>query len=196
MKQPQGLTKAPVSTHEQKGTCVAGGFSHAKLEDIFMKTVQATFLLMVCFLGCTSTYRLRPAHEEDYVSLNNRAAQKHAMVTFVGGRKIRVDDLRMTADSTYWNYSNRIATAQIKEVRFISRGQGALPGMLIGSPVGAVIGFTVGQDCQGGEFLCFPRDELAVIGAISGAFWGAIVGAIIGQKDIYLIEHEAATGTH
>ncbi len=90
-----------------------------------MKTVQATFLLsIVCLLGCTSTHRLRPAHEEDYVSLNNRAAQKNAMVTFVDGRKIRVENLRMTSDSTYWTFTNRIDTGQIQEVRFRPPGGG------------------------------------------------------------------------
>ena len=90
-----------------------------------MKTVQATFLLsIVCFLGCTSTYRLRPAHEEDYVSINKRAVKKPAPVTFVDGRKIQVENLRITSDSTYystyWISTNRIATAQVKEVRFRS----------------------------------------------------------------------------
>ena len=172
-----------------------------------MKTVKAIFLLsIVCLLGCTSTYRLRPAHEEDFASLNNHAVLKKAIVTFANGRKIKVENLRMTSDSTYWidpqtlkqTSPTEIAmvTSNIKEVRFISRGTGALTGMLIVAPIGAAVGFAAGQDCQNGEFLCFPREELAVIGAISGAFWGGLFGWLKGQKDIYIIEQEAATGTN
>jgi len=85
-----------------------------------MKTRQVTFLLsLVCFLGCTSTHRLRQA---DYASINKRAVKKHALVTFVNGRKIQVENLRMTSDSTYWISTNKIATAQVKEVRFRSQG--------------------------------------------------------------------------
>jgi len=87
-----------------------------------MKTMQATLLLsIVCFLGCTSTHRLRQA---DYASINKRAVKKPALVTFVDGRKIQVENLRITSDSTYystyWISTNRIATAQVKEVRFRS----------------------------------------------------------------------------
>ncbi len=90
-----------------------------------MKTMQTTFLLLiVSFFGCTSTHRLRPAQEADFTSLNNRAVVKRAMVTFVDGRKIQVENLRMTSDSSYWASTDRIATAQIKEVRFRSPGGG------------------------------------------------------------------------
>jgi len=91
------------------------------MEDILMKTIQVTLLMSIAwFLGCTSTHRLRQA---DYVSVNERAAKKHALVTFVDGRQIQVENLRMTSDSTYWLATNKIATAQVKEVRFRSAGR-------------------------------------------------------------------------
>ncbi len=173
-----------------------------KMEDIIMKTVQATFLLLiVCLLGCTSTHRLRPAHEEDYVLLNNRAAQKHAMVTFVGGRKIRVDDLRMTADSTYWNYSNKIASAQIKEVRFISRGKGTLQGWGFGFLLGAVVGLATiegapDEDCSGPNYgPCIDKTGWVLLFGAGGAALGLPIGAMRGHRDVYVIEQEA-TGTN
>ena len=87
-------------------------------ENITMETIQPTFLLLIfCLLGCTSTHRLRPGHRADYVSLNKRAVGKQANVTFIDGRKIKVENLRMTADSTYWDGANKIATDQIREVR-------------------------------------------------------------------------------
>ena len=209
-----------------------------------MKTMQVTFLLsIVCFLGCTSTHRLRQA---DYASINKRAVEKHALVTFVNGRNIKVANLRMTSDSTYWTspngtFTNKIttaqvkevrsrsrgrrrqwsldkdtdqtdlyekinqgtrgrnavlvltdgqelqvrqlwvtsdftywidpqikqqpsptyiavATSQIKEVRFIRRGTGALKGMGFGFLFGAIVGFAAGEDCTVDEFLCFSRE--------------------------------------
>lgn len=250
-----------------------------------MKTIQPTFLLLIfCLLGCTSTRTLRPGHEAGYAALNKHALGKQANVTFVDGHKIKVENLRMTADSTYWDGANKIATdqirevrwrsafgrtkqlnlveegdkgdlyekiskstrgrgamlilkdgqelqvrqlsmtpdftywidpqigqrdsaayaaiatSQIKEVRFIDRGKGARKAASIGSLMGVFLGFAVGEDCpdrdSGFGSICVPREELAVVGAISGALWGGIVGAIIGHRDVYQIKHEAATGTN
>ena len=134
-----------------------------------MKTMQVTFLLsIVCLLGCTSTHRLRSAHEEDYVSLNNRAVWQHALVTLVDDHKIRVENLRMTSDSTYWMDRQMKqqtsptyiagATSQIKEVRLIRRGRGAVDGIGLG---------------------------------LTGALIGAPIGALIAHRDVYVVEHEA-----
>lgn len=88
-------------------------------QNVTMKTVQTTFLLLIfCLLGCTSTHTLRPGHAAGYASLNKHAVGKQAMVTFVDGRKIKVNNLRITPDSTYWAYINKIATSQISEVQF------------------------------------------------------------------------------
>jgi len=241
-----------------------------------MKTMQVTFLLsLVCFLGCTSTHRLRQA---DYASINKRAVEKHALVTFVNGRKIQVENLRMTSDSTYWISTNKIATAQvkevrfrsqggrrqwsldkdtdqtdlyekinkgtrgrlvvlilrdgeelqvrqlwvtsdftywidpqikqqtsptyiavatsqIKEVRFIRRGESALQGMGFGFLFGAVVGYAAGEDCPPNAFICFPREEVAVVFGLTGALIGLPIGAMRGHRDVYVIEQEA-TGTN
>ena len=243
-----------------------------------MKTMQVTFLLsLVCFLGCTSTHRLRQA---DYASINKRAVEKHALVTFVNGRKIQVENLRMTSDSTYWISTNKIATAQvkevrfrsagggrrqwsldndtdqtdlyeninkgtrgrnavlilrdgeelqvrqlwvtsdftywidpqikqqtsptyiavatsqIKEVRFIRRGESALQGMGFGFLLGAVVGYAAGEDCPPNAFICFPREEVAVVFGILGGLIGLPIGGWIGQRYVYIIEHEAAIDTN
>ena len=65
-----------------------------------------------------------PHEEEGFVSINNRAVKKHALVTFVDDRKIQVENLRITSDSTYWTFTNRIDTGQIQEVRFRPPGGG------------------------------------------------------------------------
>ncbi len=172
-----------------------------------MKTMQATLLLLiVCFVGCSSTHRLRLAHEEDFASLNNRAFLKKVMVTFVDGRKIKVANLRMTSDSTYWNNPQikqqpsptymAVATSQIKEVRFIRRGESALQGMGFGFLFGAVVGYAAGEDCPPNAFICFPREEVAVVFGLTGALIGLPIGAIIGHRDTYIIEHEAAIDTN
>ncbi len=250
-----------------------------------MKTMQVTFLLsIVCFLGCTSTHRLRPAHEANFSSLNTRAVKKHARVTFVDGRKIKVANLRMTPDSTYWTspngtFTNKIttaqvkkvrsrsrgrrrqwsldndtaqtdlyekinqgtrgrnavlilrdgqeldvrqlwvtsaftywidpqikqqtsptyiavATSQIKEVRFIRRGESALQGAGFGFLLGAVVGYAAGEDCPPNAFLCFQREDLALGFGILGGLIGLPIGGWIGQRYVYIIEQEAATGTN
>ncbi|MCZ6673709.1 MAG: hypothetical protein O7C75_12325, partial [Verrucomicrobia bacterium] len=129
-----------------------------------------------------------------------RAVWSHALVTFVDDRKIQVENLRMTSDSTYWTATNRIATAQIKEVRFINRGKGAMVGMGFGFLVGGIVGFAAGEDCSRdpNAFLdiCFSREEVAEALGLTGALVSAPIGALIGHRDIYLIEHEAATGTN
>ncbi len=242
-----------------------------------MKTMQVTFLLsIVCFLGCTSTHRLRQA---DYASINKRAVEKHALVTFVDGRKIQVENLRITSDSTYWISTNKIATAQvkevrfrsagrrrqwsldkdtdqtdlyeninkgtrgrnavlilrdgeelqvrqlwvtsdftywidpqikqqtsptyiavatsqIKEVRFISRGESALQGAGFGFLLGFVVGYAAGEDCPPNAFLCFQREDLALGFGILGGLIGLPIGGWIGQRYVYIIEQEAATGTN
>ena len=175
-----------------------------------MKTTQAALLLsIVCFLGCSSTHRLRPAHEEGYDSLNYRAVGKKAMVTFVDDRKIRVDNLRMTADSTYWidpqsSTSIGVATSEIKEVRFIRGRKGAVEGMVVGIVGGLLLGVRFGVSHA--EDACprctIPATEgdiivLSTIGGIGiGAAVGAAIGAAVGHRDIYLVEHEGATDTN
>lgn len=245
-----------------------------------MKTVQVIFLLsIVCFLGCTTTHRLRPAHEANFLSLNNRALKKQALITFTDGRQIQVENLRMTRDSTYWTATNKILTAQIKEVRFrsaggrnqysldnnvdqtdlyekinrgtrgrqavvilkdgqelpvrqlwltsefahwidpqikqqaspiyiavansqikelrfISRGKGAGQGMGFGLLVGGIVGYAAGEDCPPNAFLCFPREEVAVALGLTAALIGAPIGAALGHRDVYVVEHEADTGTN
>ena len=84
-----------------------------------MKTIQTTFLLLIfCLLGCTSTHTLRPGHEAGYAALNKHAGRQDAIVTFIDGRKVGVEKLRITPDSTYWTYTNKIATTQISGVKF------------------------------------------------------------------------------
>ena len=172
-----------------------------------MKTMQATLLLLiVCFLGCSSTHRLRPAHEADFASLNNRAFLKKVMVTFVDGRKIKVANLRMTSDSTYWNNPQikqqpsptymAVATSQIKEVRFIRRGRGAVDGMGFGLPLGLIYGVSQAGEACANCLIPISAGEIVLGLGIFGAILGAPVGAIIGHRDIYIIEHEVATGTH
>ena len=243
-----------------------------------MKTLQTAILVpIICFLGCTSTHRLRQA---DYASINKRAVAKKALVTFVDGRKIQVENLRITSDSTYWISTNKIATAQvkevrfrsagggrrqwsldndtdqtdlyeninkgtrgrnavlilrdgeelqvrqlwvtsdftywmdpqkkqqtsptyvavatsqIKEVRFISGGKSALQGAGFGFLLGAIVGYTAGEDCPPNAFICFPREDLALGFGILGALIGLPIGGMIGHRETYIIEHEAAIDTN
>jgi len=246
-----------------------------------MKTIQPTFLLLTfCLLGCTSTHTLRPGHEAGYAALNKHAGRQDAIVTFIDGRKVGVEKLRITPDSTYWTYTNKIATtqinevqfrrpgsrvkrwslgheadqtflyekinkqtlgrgvvislkdgqelrakklwltpafsywidpfknrqtnatylavptSQIKHVQFVSREKGVGEAMLMGAFIGAVVGFAVGEDCAPDAWICFPREEVAVALGLMSALIAAPIGAVKAHRDIYLIKHEAATGTN
>lgn len=61
-----------------------------------------------------------------------------------------------------------------------SVGRGALIGTGVGVVTGAIIGFAGGEDCSGGEWLCFDRGTLAAAGALVVGATGLVAGIIVG----------------
>ena len=123
------------------------------------------------------------------------------------GQELQVRQLWVTSDFTYWIDQQikqqarptyiAVATSQIKEVRFIRRGTGALQGMGFGFLFGAAVGFAAGEDCSTtNKIFCLSRGDLATVLGVTSALIGLPIGAIIGHRDDYLIEHKAATGTN
>jgi hypothetical protein len=74
-----------------------------------------------------------------------------------------------------------------------SLGRGALLGTGIGVTVGALIGFAGGEDCSGGEFLCFDRGTLAAAGALTLGAGGLAVGLIAGALTSHEVWSERRT---
>jgi len=61
-----------------------------------------------------------------------------------------------------------------------SAGRGALIGTGVGVVTGAIIGFAGGEDCSGGEWLCFDRGTMAAAGALVVGATGLVAGIIVG----------------
>ena len=63
------------------------------------------------------------------------------------------------------------------------RGAGARLGALIGFGSGLLLGYTLGDDCSGQEWVCFDRDETMLGGGMLGAALGAWIGLMTGRGD-------------
>ena len=72
----------------------------------------------------------------------------------------------------------------------VSRGQhrntlkGAGLGLLSGAAAGAILGYSLGQDCSTDSFVCFPRDQTSLMGAAYIGGLGAVVGALVGHSHV------------
>lgn len=71
-------------------------------------------------------------------------------------------------------------------------GRGAAIGGGVGAVAGGIMGYASGQDCNGGEWLCFDRQTVAGMGAVSLGFVGLLGGLVVGA----LVHHDiwAPTG--
>lgn len=147
-----------------------------------------------------------PNDTEMYEEINQSSSGGRTVVFQKDGQEISVRQLWITPEFTYWINPQikqqtipiyiTVATSQINEVQFIRRGKGALEGMGIGFLVGALVGFTAGEDCQESRFICFSREEVAVGVGLWGSIFGAPVEAISGHRDVYQIGHKKDTGTN
>lgn len=147
---------------------------------------------------------------DQYAEINRVTRGRRAVLILKDGLEWKVRQLWMTPDFTYWidpqirqqkSPTNiAVPTSQIKEVRFISRGKGALAGMGWGFLVGGIVGLAAGEDCprDPNAFIeiCFPREQVALALGLTGALISAPIGGIIGHRDVYVIEHEASRGTN
>ena len=69
--------------------------------------------------------------------INRLAQRKKALVALADGRALKVSSLQMTPDFTSWldpetGRFESVATAEIREIRFVRHGKGALEGLGIG----------------------------------------------------------------
>lgn len=141
-----------------------------------------------------------------YEKINKRTRGRSAVLILKDGQALQVRQLWMTADFAYWIDPQikqqtsptyiAVATSQIKKVRFISKGTGAMQGAGFGFLLGAIVGYAAGEDCPSDSFICFPREDVALALGFISALIAAPVGAIIGHRDVYQIEYEAGTGTN
>ncbi len=164
----------------------------------FVTTVVAALALT----GCVHTRTVHPGDQAtlSFAGINTLGARRTATVLLADGRAFKARSLQVAGDSTSWFYAgtdhfDTIATAEIHEVRFVRRGQGALEGFFLGlgggAATGALLGLIDGDDPSCDEFLCwrFTAEEKAIVlgGVLGGigALTGPFVGAGKGSRVIY-----------
>jgi hypothetical protein len=163
-----------------------------------MKPIILLVILSCAVVGCTTTRTLGTDGASSFLQLNAQAGKRTATVALTDGRQIRAKYLHMAPDSTSWFDPEsgrlvRIATPQVQEVRFTSRGRGALEGALIGAAIGAISGSlllaVIYEPCTG---WCVGPDfsGWAIVGAtaILGLPIGAVAGTAAGSRRKYMLE--------
>ncbi len=182
-------------------------------------------LLVMALTGCVHVRPVDPQAAPSFAELNRQAQKKSATVRLYaepyavvvrradGGsrakvidyREVTVRSLQVTPDSTSWlnartHQLETVSTAQIKEIRFVRRGRGALEGLGIGLLSGAALGAVLGYaacPCTSwfGEAYGFSRGYGAGVGVrvggFLGGFLGLLVGSLSGSKQVYRFEAPA-----
>src|SRR6056297_1802005 len=149
---------------------------------------------LLILAGCTHTNRLDVATPEDRAAINERAADARATLEFRDGRRLRVEALRLSSDSTSWREveSGRVgsvATADISTMSFAANRIGE--GLGIGFFGGAAVGYSTfdrpnivvqsrGSNAVGGIYL------FAGLGALAGV----LAGADSENEDVYVFAAE------
>lgn len=170
-----------------------------------MKTKLSLFLILAAlFIGCTHNHFVRSTSSANYASLNERGRRHQAIITLANGRELTAYKLRFAPDSTSWvdPHTQRpiaVQTAEVSNIRFVSRGKGALEGFGLGLLIGALSGAMIGLAGRDYPEVSFTAEEKALLGGIAfGALGGSIglpVGRAVGSKDIYRIELESPQST-
>lgn len=171
----------------------------------------AAFNPMVCSKAPLRSTTTTPAFAE----INKLALKKKAIVTLADNQTLNVYRLQVTADSTSWWLKGQwetSPTSEIREIRFVSRGKGALQavglGLLVGASVGAAIGYSEGDDppcppppsCElagfPGALACglgllvhglsschqMSAEDKAADSGLMGGLVGGLIGVLVGSR--------------
>lgn len=166
--------------------------------------MRAVFLLL---LGCTTVHHL--AADAPLAPINEALRDREAKVSYKDGKSATTPRAEVARDGLYLEENGartRAPLEAVQSVRWLSpghpRARGALEGLAIGLPggavLGALIGFASGGDtCNPNQFciLQFSAAEKAALFAVGlgvvGALVGSIVGASIGHHDELIMPGEA-----
>jgi hypothetical protein len=151
-------------------------------------------LVLFAITGCSST-RIASTGD-DLGTVNLLAERRVAHVTLAGGEIVRARALLIEADSVSWvdartGEFRTAATPQVREVRFTSRGRGALEGAGLGAAIGGgALGglFTLGMVASGWSWEWGGM----ISGAVLGLPIGAAAGAGMGERSTYVIDLPAS----
>lgn len=163
-----------------------------------MVRVLGAALIFMTFAGCTSVRSVDVnGGETSYSDVNRGVRGKVARVTLRDGRKMDVVGVRVDAESLTWldrkaNSVESVPTRQVREVRVVSAGSGALRGLLFGVVTGAAVGgirAAVEGDDPGNDALAVTQDEKYLLYPPAHAVYASLattpLGAIFGTRRVY-----------
>lgn len=165
-----------------------------------MKTLNVVVLTTVAAVtACAHTTYVSPPDVEASRSLSGKTADHDATLILTKGRGPKARGVLVSPDSTSWldaqtGELRTVPTAEVREIRIVSHGKGALQGLgigfLVGALAGAVAGYAGGDDPPG--WFSMTAAQKAGIGGVAlgglGALIGPFVGAGVGHRDIYRFE--------
>jgi len=163
------------------------------------------WLFSVLFTGCTITKVVHHGDDDFASKLNQRGLYKTGTVAASDGRMFEARAIRLDGDSlTFMRvWDRRIAAVsspevikmgahQVRDIKFVDHGNGAIEGLLFGAVGGFAVGFGIGaasahESCEG--FLDLTCGSPASVGAGFGilfampsALVGLIGGAVRGKQ--------------
>jgi hypothetical protein len=114
-----------------------------------------------------------------------------ATIWLKNGEELTTENVEILPDSSiqFINITNeKIPLTEVKQVSYTDHLKGAIPGLLIGTIVGGIIGYTgwIYHPEGGGRQLEFLQLQATVFGAVVGLLTGTIVGIIVGHNNYYI----------
>jgi outer membrane lipoprotein SlyB len=159
--------------------------------------MRSTFTSLVALISLIPFVSL-PAQTDQRVPLGKRVRitmpdTMSAVERPVGGRPLVVIGNLVAMSDSAMSIRNDVTsgyvTVPLSRVQRLEVSTGsdrttsAVVGGLIGLGIGGVAGYSSGDDCPNGDWLCFPREDTAVIGAVLGAAVGTLIGVLGGRGE-------------
>ena len=150
-----------------------------------MRSTAFLLCLFACMcIGCTSSYTIAPDNPEEITNLNRSLRGKEVTITQLHGAESQGTFYKADSDSLRWVKTRSqdtmsVTARSVKTV--IRRGSitSGIGGFLLGLPIGALVGFTLGNSA-------FPssggHDDYSGLGVIAIALPVAAVGASFGGQ--------------
>lgn len=158
-----------------------------------MKHIIALLFAALYLIGCTSSNELMKGDANQQREINVLGREHRAAISLnvnsvtANYKDYEGDRIAVARDSLQWidpqtQRARSAVTANLRRIRFIDRGTGAVEGAAVGAIPGAVLfGMSVGQS---GDFSRAMQVAGPLV-ALGGAAIGAGIGALIGHKTDY-----------
>ena len=155
---------------------------------IFYLSIPIIFLFII---GCSHTYEVSKYYSKSdlYNEFNGSAQNQELKVTLTNdssfvvsnGARIKNDSMLFN-NKMFLNYNSQLPIAEVKQASYNNHLKGIIPGFLIGTISGGIIGATglLGKPKDGGNHPQWNQFESTIGGAILGLIVGSVVGTIEG----------------